>query len=181
MALSLVGFWDNNRSPRGVVDAWRMKASELELYVSNVEKARRDYPGLKIKLALEVDYLPGYEAWVRDLAGRYQWDYLIGSVHYISDSWAIDNPKQLSQWKTRDPLEVWTAYFERLTLAAESKLFDIIGHTDLCKKFCIYPQQDCSHLFARFLETARRNDVAIDAELFAEISMADDVKELRLR
>src|SRR5258708_12669108 len=132
MALSLVGFWDNNRSPRGVVDAWRMKASELELDVSNVENARRDYPGLHIRLALEVDYLPGYEDWVRDLAGRYQWDYLIGSVHYVSESWAIDNPMQLSHWKTRDPFQVWTAYFERLTIATDSNLFAIIVHSAPC-------------------------------------------------
>jgi len=96
------------------------------------------------------------------LAHRYPWDYFIGSVHYVSESWAIDNPMQLSEWKSRDPLEVWTAYFERLTMAAESNLFDIIGHMDLCKKFCFYPKEDCTPLFKRFLEAARRNEVAIE-------------------
>ncbi len=148
--------------PRDDFDDWRMKASELDLYVAKVEQARREHPGLSIKLALEVDFLPGYEDWVRDLASRHRWDYFIGSVHYISPSWAIDNPIQLSEWKKHDPFEVWTAYFERLTSAAESKLFDIIGHADLCKKFCFYPEQDCTHLFTRFLEAARRNDVAIE-------------------
>ena len=69
---------------------------------------------------------------------------------------------QLSEWKNRDPFEVWTAYFERLTMAAESKLFDIIGHADLCKKFCFYPRQDCTPLYARFLEAAQRNGVAME-------------------
>ena len=143
-------------------DDWRMKASELEAYVEKVERARKAYPGLSIKLALEMDYLPGYEDWVREIAGRYPWDYFIGSVHYISPSWAIDNPQQLSEWKHRNPFEVWSAYFERLTMAAESKLFDIIGHADLCKKFGFYPQQDCTPLFERFLKAAHRNDVAIE-------------------
>ena len=75
----------------------------------------------------------GFGTWPR----RHPWDYFIGSVHYISDSWAIDNPAEIARWKDREPLEVWTAYFERLTLAAESGLFDIIGHADLCKKFCL--------------------------------------------
>jgi histidinol-phosphatase (PHP family) len=59
-------------------------------------------------------------------------------------------------------LEVWTKYFERLTLAAESGLFDILGHADLCKKFCIRPQADCAPLFRRFLEAVRRNGSAIE-------------------
>ena len=50
------------------------------------------FPNLTIRLALEVDYLPGGEDWIRGLAARHPWDYFIGSVHYVSDSWAIDDP-----------------------------------------------------------------------------------------
>jgi histidinol-phosphatase (PHP family) len=127
-----------------------------------VEQARRAYPQLTIKLALEVDFIPGYEDWIRDLATRHPWDYFIGSVHYVGSAWAIDNPNQLSEWKSRDPLEVWTAYFDRLTMAAESGLFDILGHADLCKKFCFVPREDCTHLFRRFLEAAQRHNVAME-------------------
>jgi histidinol-phosphatase (PHP family) len=157
-----LGFSDHNPMPRDDFDDWRMRASELAEYVGKVESVRNRHAGLTIKLGLEMDYLPGYEDWGRNLASRYPWDYLIGSVHYLSESWAIDNPHQLSEWKRRDPFEVWTAYFERLTMAAESKLFDIIGHADLCKKFCFYPSQDCTAWVRRFLESARRNEVAIE-------------------
>lgn len=162
LGLAELGFSDHSPMPNDDFDTWRMKASELEQYVEKVERARREYPGLQIKLALEVDYLPGYEDWIRDLARRYPWDYFIGSVHYISPAWAIDDPTQLSEWKNHDPFEVWGAYFERLTMAAESKLFDIIGHADLCKKFCFYPKQDCTPLFSSFLDAASRNRVAIE-------------------
>ncbi len=74
----------------------------------------------------------------------------------------MDNPETISRWKERDPYEVWSAYFDRLTRAAESGLFEIIGHADLPKKFKIYPKQDCSPLFQRFLETAQRKNVAIE-------------------
>jgi histidinol-phosphatase (PHP family) len=162
IGLREIGFSDHSPMPQDGFDDWRMSASELNAYVDKVAKARRDHPRLIIKIGLEVDFLPGCEDWIRELAGRHPWDYFIGSVHYVSDSWAIDNPQTLSRWKERDPIEVWTAYFERLTLAADSGLFDIIGHTDLCKKFCFYPQQDCTPLFSRFLETAKRRDVAIE-------------------
>ena len=29
-------------------------------------------------------------------------------------------------------------------------------------KFCFYPDQDCSHLFSRFLEAAKKHDVAME-------------------
>jgi histidinol-phosphatase (PHP family) len=162
LGLGEIGFSDHNPMPQDDFDDWRMKAAELDAYVANVEKARREFPHLAIRLGLEVDYLPGYEDWIRELAARHPWDYLIGSVHYVSGSWAIDSPHQRSMWKDRDPFEIWTAYFERLTLAAESGLFDIIGHADLCKKFGYYPRQDCSPLFRRFLEAAKRHNLAIE-------------------
>lgn len=162
VGLPELGFSDHNPMPNDDFDDWRMRASDLEHYLANVREAQRKYPQLSIKLGLEVDYLPGYEDWVKELANNYPWDYLIGSVHYLSDSWAIDNPQQLAKWKSRDTFEVWTAYFERLAMAAESRLFDIIGHADLCKKFCFYPKQDCTALITRFLDAARRTGVAIE-------------------
>jgi histidinol-phosphatase (PHP family) len=160
--LTEIGFSDHNPMARDDFDNWRMTLVNLDEYVAKVERARKEHPGLVIKLALEVDYLPGYEDWIRDLASRHPWDYFIGSVHYVSESWDIDNPARISEWKSRDPMEVWTAYFERLTMAAESGLFEIIGHTDLCKKFCFYPKQDCTPLFNRFLQAAKRHGAAIE-------------------
>ncbi len=162
LGLQEIGFSDHNPMPEDDFDDWRMRAGDLETYVERVEQARADHPGLTIKLALEIDYLPGYENWIRDLAARFPWDYLIGSVHYLSPPWAIDNPAQMSEWKNHDPFEIWTAYFERLTMAAESGLFNIIGHADLCKKFCFYPNQDCTPLFEKFLKAARRKGVALE-------------------
>jgi len=162
VGLKEIGFSEHNPMIRDDYDDWHMLQGDLDAYVEKVHQARRDHPGLTIKLAMEVDYLPGHENWIRELAARHPWDYFIGSVHYVADSWDLDNPKKLSEWKKRDPLEVWTAYFERLAQATASGLFEIIGHADLPKKFCFYPQQDCTHLFERFLQTAKDHDVAIE-------------------
>jgi histidinol-phosphatase (PHP family) len=162
LGLGEIGFSDHSPMDRDDFDNWRMRFSQLDDYVGKVRLAQAKFPNLKIKLALEVDYLPGCEPWIRQLAARHPWDYFIGSVHYVSESWDLDNPQKLSEWRKRDPYEVWTAYFERLTLAAESQLFDIIGHADLCKKFCFVPTQDCSDLYEKFLRAAAANDVAIE-------------------
>jgi histidinol-phosphatase (PHP family) len=162
VGLREIGFSDHSPMARDDFDDWRMRLDQLDLYVAKVHQARRDHPDLVIKLGLEVDYLPDHEPWIRELAARHPWDYFIGSVHYVSDSWDIDNPKKLSEWKRRDPLEVWTKYLARLRMAAASGLFDIIGHADLCKKFCYYPREDCTALFDEFLDAARQADAAIE-------------------
>ena len=162
MGLAEIGFTDHSPMARDDFDNWRMREDQLDEYVEKVQRARRDYPSLVIRLGLEVDYLPGHEDWIGDLAGRHAWDYFIGSVHYVSDSWDVDNPEKLSRWKERDPFEVWSVYFDRLTMAAESDLFEIIGHADLPKKFNFVPKQDCTPLFQRFLQAAKGADVAIE-------------------
>lgn len=162
LGITEIGFSDHSPMPRDDFDNWRMLDSQLDEYVAKVRLAQKEFPQLTIRLALEVDYLPGHEAWIRQLASRYPWDYFIGSVHYVSDSWDIDNPAKLSEWKKRDAYEVWSAYFERLTAAAESKLFEIIGHADLPKKFGIRPSQDCTPLYETFLGAAATSGCAIE-------------------
>jgi histidinol-phosphatase (PHP family) len=162
LGLREIGFTDHSPMRRDDFDNWRMRADQLDEYVEQVQRARRDHPQLTIRLGLEVDFLPGHEEWIQELASRHAWDYFIGSVHYVSDSWDVDNPEKLSRWKERDAFEVWSIYFERLTLAAESRLFEIIGHADLPKKFGFIPQRDCTPLFTRFLDAAQKADVAIE-------------------
>jgi histidinol-phosphatase (PHP family) len=162
VGLREIGMSDHSPMELDDFDEWRMRFADLDAYVEKVQKARQQFPQLTIKLALEVDYIPGYEDWIRKLAARHPWDYFIGSVHYVSETWDLDNPQKLSEWRKRDPFEVWTTYFDRLTMAVESQLFDIIGHADLCKKFCFVPTQDCTHLYTRFLQAAAQNDVAIE-------------------
>jgi histidinol-phosphatase (PHP family) len=157
-----IGFSDHSPMRRDDFDDWRMRFDQLGEYVEKVRKAQKDFPQLTIRLALEVDYLPGQEEWIRELAGLHPWDYFIGSVHYVSDSWAVDNPHKLSEWKNRDVWEVWSVYFERLTMAAETGLFEIIGHADLPKKFGHKPTRDCTPLYDKFLDAAKKHHCALD-------------------
>ena len=157
-----IGFSDHSPMARDDFDDWRMFNHQLDEYVEKVRRAQREFPQLTIRLALEVDYLPGHEEWIRDLAARHPWDYFIGSVHYVSESWAIDDPSKLSEWKHRDAFEVWSVYFDWLTRAAESGLFEIIGHADLPKKFGHRPTQDCTPLYERFLTAAKKHNCAIE-------------------
>ena len=79
-----------------------------------VEEVRREFPRYPIRLGLECDYIPGYEGHIQTLAGQAEWDYLIGSVHYITPGWDVDNPKHLKRWKEQPVEENLAGLFCRL-------------------------------------------------------------------
>ncbi len=162
IGLTEIGFSDHAPMRQDNFDQWRMNFSQLDEYVAKIRAAQKQFPQLTIRLALEVDYLPGQEDWIRELAARHPWDYFIGSVHYVAEGWAVDDPHQLSEWKRRDVLEVWQIYFERLTRAAESGLFEIIGHADLPKKFGHRPDDGCVPLYKKFLAAAKKSGCAME-------------------
>jgi len=161
LGLEEIGFSDHSPMREDGFDLWRMDLGDLDEYVAAVERARKAHPGLTIRLGLEVDYLPGQEAWIRELAARHPWDYFIGSVHYLG-GWDIDNPQKLAEWKHHDVREVWAAYVERLIEAARTGLFDILGHIDLPKKFGHYPDPPVLPHYERCLEAVRAAGVAIE-------------------
>ena len=157
-----IGFTDHSPMREDTFDDWRMRDSQLDEYVAKVHQARRDHPQLTIRLALEVDFLPDRMEWIRELAARHPWDYFIGSVHYVSGGWDIDSPFKRELWDRCDVDAVWAEYFDRLTQAAGSGLFEIIGHADLPKKFRHMPTRDITPLVAKFLDACKSTDTAIE-------------------
>src|SRR5437773_1632277 len=70
----------SDHAPLGNRDTdWTMKLADLETYVGWVREAQKKFPQLPIKLGLEVDFIPGREDWIRELAAMYPWDFFLGS------------------------------------------------------------------------------------------------------
>lgn len=129
-------------------DDWRMEDREWPEYLAWMDRAKEHASGrIPVRCSLECDWLPGKEDWIEQLTARYEWDYLIGSVHYLTD-WDFDNPGRVSLWDGKDVEEVWVAYWGEYTRMVESGLFDILGHPDLIKKFGHRPKGE----LARFYE-----------------------------
>jgi histidinol-phosphatase (PHP family) len=116
---------------------WTLKLADLATYVGWVREAQAAFPALPIKLGLEVDYFPGREDWIRELAGLYPWDFFLGSVHFIGD-WPVD--RSAEDWQEESVEERWRQYFNLWAQAARSGLFDSLAHPDLPKKFGYRPQ-----------------------------------------
>jgi histidinol-phosphatase (PHP family) len=138
---------------------WTMKKSDLASYVGLVRDAQRRFPDFPIKLGLEVDYIPGHEDWIRELAGLYPWDFLLGSVHYLGD-FPVDRSRD--DWQGQDVDARWREYFAVWKQAAASGLFDSLAHPDLPKKFNFRPSSDFTGIFDDALRTVAGKGVAIE-------------------
>jgi histidinol-phosphatase (PHP family) len=85
-----------------------------------------------LKLGLEMDFVPGAEDRTRNLLESRDFDYVLGSVHFVGDR-AVDH-EGWDIWElSGDPDSVWRSYFEALAEAARSGLFDVLAHPDLVK------------------------------------------------
>lgn len=140
--LAEIGFSDHNPIPE-FFDDWRMPISDFPKYLEMVEEARASFPELPIRLALECDYLEGRENWTDEQAKMADFDYLIGSVHYIAPGWDVDNPKHLSRWRDAGAVEhIWQRYWQLYEQMISRQQFDFYAHPDLPKKFGLRPAGD---------------------------------------
>jgi len=135
LGLKEIGMSDHSPMPGDFDKDWRMNDSELPDYLAEVRAVRDQFASrLTLRLGLEADYHPGTEAYVQNMIDASDWDYVIGSVHYIGD-WGFDNPDTVAIWDKWNIEDAYCAYFELVARSAETNMFDIIGHPDLIKKF----------------------------------------------
>ena len=108
-----------------------------------IEQLRQEHNEIKIRVGLEVDYIPEREPIIRDKINAKPYDYIIGSVHFLN-GWAFDHPDYKDRFEGADVDDIYRAYFSTVDLAVKSGLFDIIGHIDLIKKWGHRPVKQSS-------------------------------------
>jgi histidinol-phosphatase (PHP family) len=120
--------------------------------------------GLPVRLGLELDFLPGRAAASRELVARAPFDFVIGSVHWL-DGWGFDfvgHEECLAEWRRRDTREVYARYFALLAQAAESRLFDVLGHADLVKIMGFHPEEPWHELADEAVAAIAAAGVAVE-------------------
>jgi len=88
-----------------------------------------------LKLGIEADYVRGREDRIARFLDERDWDYVVGSVHFVRDD-AVDleGPDWQHVWGRGERADkVWERYFATLAMAARSGLYDIMAHPDLVK------------------------------------------------
>ncbi|HEX3693580.1 MAG TPA: histidinol-phosphatase HisJ family protein [Solirubrobacteraceae bacterium] len=85
-----------------------------------------------LRLGIEADFIPGGEDRMANLLQARDFDYVVGSVHFLGDH-ALDMEDYDVWTGGRSPEEIWRRYFQALGEAARSGLFDVLAHPDLVK------------------------------------------------
>lgn len=153
--LEQYGIADHAPMPDEPFDKWRMTQSQLPIYFEWIHRAKQEAEGtnLEILAGLECDWMPGIEPWISHLKALYDWDYLIGSVHYLDDDKTeFDNPQNMSFWEKISIEAAWQEYWDRYTEMAASGLFNIMAHADLIRKFGHKPEGDLSKYYIPAIE-----------------------------
>lgn len=138
---------------------WRDSArDDIDAYCQFVRE-RTD-----LRLGLEADFVPGREDRMATLLEAREWDYVVGSVHFLRDA-AVDMRGDWDVWRSGNPDKVWARYFEMLGEAARSGMFDILAHPDLVKVWgagAPVPDGDPRRFYELAIDGIADSDVAIE-------------------
>ncbi|CAN5184956.1 histidinol-phosphatase [soil metagenome] len=113
-----LGIWDH--------PFWRENArDDLAAYCEFVRST-------DLRLGIEMDYVSGREDRIANLLDSHEFDFVVGSVHFVRDH-AVDHDVYDLWDDVADPDRVWQLYFETLAEAMQTGFYDICAHPDLVK------------------------------------------------
>lgn len=105
-------------------------------YILEVQEQQQVCLGrMKVLLGLEMDYIPGQEAFAQDACNAYPYDYVIGGLHF-QGHWGFDH--SAADWADLSLdrcFEHFAQYYIDLEKMARCALFQIAAHPDLIKLF----------------------------------------------
>lgn len=142
---------------------YAMQEEELDDYVTDVLRLQERYDrdgqdSFHIRLGMEMDFIPSRLDMARDAIQRYEWDYLIGSVHNIGFE-KLQAPEMYDSWHIDDVCEL---YFHFVHMMVRERFCDVVGHLDLPKKMGWMPVGGMLRYVEPLIPELRANDMAVE-------------------
>lgn len=142
--LKIIGFSEHSPRPAGFDYSNEYRDclnSHLNDYVGQVralqKNANNSDSACHVLFGMEMDWLDGQEEFASKACRMFDFDYLIGSVHFL-EHWGFDD--KMSDWENLSQEECekfYTDYFNAWERMISSGLFQIAAHPDLIKIFSI--------------------------------------------
>lgn len=165
LGLEGIGFADHcllSHPEKRRVHDYPMDVADLPDRHADIERLRSEYD-IRIFEAVEIDYYPHDEATIRGFVDEHDFDYVIGSVHELSDyrpgdrqpSVHHNDTSHFREMSGEHRSEYVSRYFGKLARLIESGLFDIVAHLDLIERneaLRGLPTRDQYHRIASALE-----------------------------
>lgn len=177
-SVSFIGFSEHSPRPDGYNYHHEYREqlnSHLNDYINQVMALKSYDSAYKTLLGMEIDWISGEEDFTRRSCSRFDFDYLIGSVHFL-DHWGFDDGAD--QWVNADQEECerrYISYFRHWKEMLDSGLFQIAAHPDLIKIFSV-------EKFHIWLNNQESKDVIRDCLLtLKNMGMAMEISSAGLR
>jgi histidinol-phosphatase (PHP family) len=117
-----------------------------------------------LRLGIEMDYVPGREDRIANVLDAHEFDYVVGSVHFLRDR-AVDWEVYDVWHGAADPDHVWKLYFEAIAETARTGLYDILAHPDLVKYWGHErprPERDVRFYYEPAIEAIAETQIAVE-------------------
>ncbi len=110
----------------------RMDLEQFPIYLERVHKAQQEGP-TPMLLGIEADYFRGCERFLDRHIERNNFDLILGSVHFLNYWGKPGELRTLAEPVA--PEVIWSRYFELIGELADTRLYSIVAHIDLPKRF----------------------------------------------
>ena len=131
-----------------------IREKEIPEYIREIRVAQ-DGTRIKLLAGLEVDYFPGEERHLEAILSDNDFDFILGSTHYINGVDIGSRSQAESFFANRSITEAADEYFRVWKRAIESGLFDVMAHPDYWRKYL--------HFFGRSASWGDYGSVVFDA------------------
>ncbi len=136
--LKVLGFSEHSPRPLGYdySNEYREQLQKmLPTYVKEVKELQQSQDDIKILFGMEVDWLENEFDFVKKTVEMYDFDYLIGGIHFLG-TWGFDaDAKTWESLLYPQKAQFFEAYYLTMQKMIESRFFQTIAHPDLIKIF----------------------------------------------
>jgi len=154
-------FCDHAPAPGGYDRENRMDLDQFPVYRELVAGAA-GIAEPQVLFGIEADHYEGSVEFLSAWLPQQPFDLALGSVHFIGD-WGFDNPVNRKVWDSVDVTQTWREYFRLLSELADTRLFDVVAHLDLPKKFGHRPaDKDLVEMACPALDRIRAAGMAVE-------------------
>lgn len=162
-----VGCSDHSPMPGDFDARHRMSLEQYySIYAPSVLELAEKYKGqIAVKRGIEAEFLPGQERWVRGFIGENGFDFVIGSVHFVSKE-GEELPLFDREYDESELEKLYEGYYESIRASAMSGMFDIIAHVDLIKKFRHRSTKRINELVREALKSIKQSDLCLEINTF---------------
>ncbi len=139
-----------------------MSYKELPVYMKMIHELQKRYEGkISIKLGCEMDIVTERIDEIKDILQKYHFDYVIGSIHYLA-GWPFDQEQYRNVFEKNDIDGIYERFFNVIIKAAETGLYDVVGHIDNIKRMGYRPSGSLTPQFEHVASVIKLMNLTVE-------------------